>query len=94
MLVGLNLSIFRKQGDLTWLFFPMLQNLDGSPPRFTLAVVDLAKVEHMLLCNTTAADAVIFNDAPVAVLFATLLSRSLSQEHAAIVYEIKVTARG
>jgi hypothetical protein len=48
----------------------------------------------MLLCNTTAADAVIFNDAPVAVLFATLLSRSLSQEHAAIVYQMKVAARG
>jgi hypothetical protein len=48
----------------------------GSPPCFTLAVIDLAKIEHMLLCNTTAADSVVFNDAPVAVLFAVFLSSS------------------
>jgi hypothetical protein len=78
VIVGLHLSIFRKQLDLARFLCSMLQNFDGSPPCFTLAVVDLPKIEHMLLCNTTAADAVIFNDAPVAVFFAVFLPSSHS----------------
>jgi hypothetical protein len=46
------------------------------------------------LCNTSAANAVIFDNAPVVVLFAVFLSSGHSQEHAVIVYKIQGTARG
>jgi hypothetical protein len=51
----------------------MFKDFDGAPPSFTLAVIDLAKIEHVLLCNATTADAVIFYDAPIAVFFAVFL---------------------
>jgi hypothetical protein len=60
---------------------------------FTLTIVDLPKIEHMFLCNTSTADTVIFNDTLVAVFFAVFLSSSHSQEHAAIVYEMQATPR-
>jgi hypothetical protein len=48
---------------LARLLFAMLQNLYGSPPCFPLAGVDLAKIEHIYLRNTSAADSVMLNDA-------------------------------
>jgi hypothetical protein len=61
---------------------------------FSLAVIDLAKIEHMLLRDAAAGDAVILDDAPVAMFFAVLDALGHSQEHAAIVYRRIATARG
>ena len=56
----------------------MFEDLDGAPPGFTLTIIDLAKIEHMFLCNASATDAVIFHDAPIAVFFAVFLPSSHS----------------
>ena len=72
----------------------MFQDLDRAPPGFPLAVVDLAKIEHMFLRHAAATEAVILNDAPIAVLFAVFDALGHSQEHAAIVYEIHEAAIG
>jgi len=61
---------------------------------FSLTVVDLTQIEHMLLHNAAATDPVVLNDAPISVFFAVLFARGHSQEHALIVYEIWMAARG
>jgi hypothetical protein len=56
--------------------------------------VDLAKIEHMYLHHAAATEAVVLNDAPISVFFAGPGVLGHSQEHAAVVYIMYVTARG
>src|SRR2546426_8834340 len=82
---GLNRAIFRKQRDRARLF-PVLQNIYRTPPSFSLAVVDLTQIQNMPLHHTSTRNAMVLDDAPVAVLFAVFDTRLHAHEHAAIVY--------
>lgn len=91
---GLNWSIFRKQRNRAWRIFAIFQYLYRAPPGFSLAVVDLAQIENMPLHHTPVAEAMVLDDAPVAVFFAVLDSPSHPKEHAAIVFKSRTGARG
>ena len=62
-----------------------LHHLDRAPPRGTLAVVDLAQVQHLALHHAPAAHAHVLHHAPVAVLLAVFEPFLAAHEHAPIV---------
>ena len=57
------------------------EDLDTLAPRAALAVVDLSKVQHLPLHHPSAAHALIFDDVPVAVLFAIFAPTIAPQKH-------------
>jgi len=59
----------------------VLQNRDRPPPCQFLRVVDLAQVQHVPLHHAPAADPRVFDNAPVAMLFAILPANLETQEH-------------
>lgn len=76
----------REKRDVSRRLFAIFQDLNRAPPCFPLAVIDFAKIEHVLLNYTLFGNAMIFDNAPVAMLFAVLFALGHSQKHAAIVY--------
>ena len=73
MILRPDFSVFGKQGNGSWRFTSVFQYLNRAPPGFLLTVVDLAKIEHLFLCNTLFANAMILYYAPITVLFAVFL---------------------
>ncbi len=94
MTVRLHLAIFREKRDGPRSPLSMLQNLDRTPPSLSLAIVDLPKVEHVPLRDTAARNAMIFDDAPIAVLFAVLEPPCHPQKHAAYCLRIERRRKG
>jgi hypothetical protein len=74
-------AILRKQRDLSGLLATLIECLDRPTPRGALAVVDLAKVQHMPLHRPPAGHPTVLHDAPVAVLLAVLPTDLMAQEH-------------
>src|SRR5271157_4349339 len=72
----------REQCELTRLLPLLVKGLDDPRPSRVLAVVDLAQIQHGALDHPAASTAPVFDNAPVTVLLAVLLSPGESQEHA------------
>jgi hypothetical protein len=59
----------------------MLKNIDGLLPGGLLLIIDLPQIKNRLLDDFTSGATFVFDDAPIAVLLAILLSRSETQKH-------------
>jgi hypothetical protein len=68
------LPIVGQQCDLSGLLAVLVKCLDRPAPRSTLAVTDLAQIQHVSLHHAPARHPAVFHDAPVAVLLAVLPS--------------------
>jgi hypothetical protein len=58
-----------------------VERFDLTTPRFALAIIDLAQIQHRTLHHTTTRTASAFDNAPVTVLLAVLPSPRESQVH-------------
>jgi hypothetical protein len=58
-----------------------LEDIDRFTPDLALTVVDLSKIKHLPLHHLTASDSAVFDQIPIAVLLAILLSRRAAQKH-------------
>src|SRR4029077_15368020 len=65
----------------------LLLHLDGLAPRFALARVDLAQVEHLTLRHAPIGKTPILDKVPVLVDLAVLHASAAAQEHVAALYE-------
>ena len=77
---GIGRAVFRKKMNLADLL-AFIDSFDGAGPTCAVAVVDLAEIEQGFLDGTTTGDAAVFDDTPVAVLFAVFESFVGAQEH-------------
>jgi hypothetical protein len=66
------LPILGEQRDLSGLLAVLIERLDRPAPRSALAVIDLAKIQHVSLHRATARHPAVLHNAPVAVLLAVL----------------------
>jgi hypothetical protein len=69
-------------GAPTPLVTAFVKRFDALAPARTLAIVDLAEIQHVPLHRSAPGHASVLNDAPVAVLFAVLLTSLGAQKHA------------
>ena len=76
------LAVLREQGHLRRGAAVLIKDLNGLAPGRPLGVVDLPQVQDMALHDPPASHATVLHHTPVAVLFAVLLARLGSQEHA------------
>lgn len=68
--------------------------LNGAAPGGTLAVVDLAEVEHLALHDPAIGRAAVFDDTPVAVILAVFAAVLVAQEHVTSVRKNPDTLKG
>jgi hypothetical protein len=59
----------------------LVENFDGLVPRRGLGRADLAQIQNVALHHSAAREALVLDDAPVAVRLAILLSPGLPQKH-------------
>jgi hypothetical protein len=59
----------------------IFKDLDRFTPHLLLAVVDLAKIKHLMLHNLATGHASVLHQIPISVLLAILLSRRAAQKH-------------
>src|SRR5208337_2892072 len=59
----------------------LVHHLDRSAPSQCLRVVDLAQMKDMLLHDASARDALVLDDAPIAMPLAVLLANLVAQKH-------------
>jgi hypothetical protein len=71
----------RKQSKLTMLPGPLVEPFDHPAPCGLLTIIDLAQIQNWALNYTTARTTLAFDNAPVTVLLAVLLSPCESQVH-------------
>ena len=76
LVVNVGQTIVSEQGDGPRLDLSVLENLDGLLPGGLLLVIDFAQVEHVALNDPVTSTTLVFDDAPVTVLLAILLSRA------------------
>lgn len=65
---------FGKEAGLLRFVFVLAEEFDGLSPGGFLGAVEFAKVEDLSLQDSPAADAAIFDNAPVVMLFAILVT--------------------
>jgi hypothetical protein len=78
---NLRAAVFGKQRQGRRSIGRFVHHLDRPPPRQFLRVVDLAEVKNMLLNDPSASNALVFDDAPVAMPLAVLLANLGAQKH-------------
>ena len=71
-----------------------VHHLNGAAPGGTLAVVDLAEVEHLALHDPAIGRAAVFDDTPVAVILAVFAAVLVAQEHGTSVRKNPATLKG
>ncbi len=76
-----NLAIGRKQRQLAVPLAAFVKGFDQMVPSLELAVIDLAEIQHLPLDHLATGAALVFNDIPVAMLFAVFEASVGSQEH-------------
>src|SRR5208283_3194631 len=74
-------TILGEQCDLFATLPVLAERLDRLAPGGTLAVVDLAQVQHMPLHRAPAGDPAVLDNAPIAVLLAVLAAQLVAQKH-------------
>jgi hypothetical protein len=77
-----SLTVLGEQRHLGRRVAILIEDLNGAAPSGPLGVVDLPQIQHMPLHHPPAGHATVLHHTPVAVLFAVLLARLGSQEHA------------
>src|SRR5207344_1429476 len=75
-------SFGREQGQLRRLIGSFVERSDNLAPRRALAIVDLAKVQHIALHHLAAGTTLALDNIPVAMLFAVFAPSVASQIHA------------
>ena len=83
-----------KQGHLPAFIFIALKHINGLAPRCMLAVIYLAKIEHLSLNNTVVRHSMVLNDTPVAMFFAVFKTLFSSKKHAPIFLEQNKKIKG
>ncbi|MEW6326735.1 MAG: hypothetical protein AB1487_03975 [Thermodesulfobacteriota bacterium] len=81
------LAVGGKQRHLPALGFTMLKDFDAFAPRCPLAVIYLAKIEHLALDDSVARHSMVLNDAPVTMFFAVFDSAFYPKKHATVLRE-------
>src|SRR5882762_965398 len=76
-------TILGEQRDLSAGLPALVERLDRLAPGGALAVVDLTQVKHVPLHRPPARHPAVFDDAPIAVLFAVLAAKLVAQKHGA-----------
>ena len=76
-----SLAIFWKDGYLLWGRRALIDHVNRSTPGGPLAIVNLAKIQHLALYNAIPLAPPILDDAPVAVFLAVLAADLGSQKH-------------
>ena len=76
------LAVLREQGHLRRRAAVLIKDLNGLAPGRPLGVVDLPQIQHVTLHHPPVGHTTVLHHTPVAVLFAVLLARLGSQEHA------------
>src|SRR3977135_3803249 len=82
--------IGRKQRQLGMAMRPFVKGFDLPTPSCMLAVVDLAKIQHLTLHHLAAGTPLVFDDIPITMLFAVFEASVESQEHANQFTKIKI----
>jgi hypothetical protein len=77
-----NCLIGRKQGQAPLPASALVECFDRAQPRFFLAVVDLAQIEHMTIDDSTPSTPALLRDAPIAVFLAVFASPVALEVHA------------
>src|SRR3954454_10661577 len=75
-------AILGKQRDLFAILAALVKRLDRLAPCCSLAVVDLAQIQHMPLHRSTTTHTAVLHDAPVAMLLAIFAANLVAQKHA------------
>src|SRR5271157_5565537 len=76
-------TILGEQRDLPGVLATLVKCFDGPAPRRSLAIVDLAQIQHVPLHRSTAANPAVLYDAPVAMFLTVLAADLVAQKHAA-----------
>jgi hypothetical protein len=71
----------RKQRDGSRQSLAVFEHLNGFLPGCFLPIIDLSQVQDMPLHHFASDAPLVFDDAPIPVLFALFLSRGAAQEH-------------
>ena len=71
-----------KQGQLRRLLRSFIEGFDNLTPCFMLAIVDLAKIQHIALYHFAPGTPLALDDIPITMLFAVLEPSVASQIHA------------
>src|SRR5208337_1067021 len=74
-------AIFGKQRQSLRSIRRLVQHLDRTAPCEFLRAVDLAQMQHMLLHDTSARNALVLDDAPIAMPLAVLVANLVAQKH-------------
>jgi hypothetical protein len=74
-------TILGEQRDLSAALPALVERLDRLAPGGTLAIVDLAQVQHVPLHRPAAGDPAVLDDAPIAVLLAVFAAKLVAQKH-------------
>ena len=76
-----NNAIGRKQSELRVAACPFIKGFDLTTPILVLAIVDLAKVQHLPLYHPAAGATLALDNIPIAMFFAVFEAPVESQEH-------------
>src|SRR6266849_2846526 len=76
-----NFAIGRKQRQLAMPPTAFIKGFDQAVPSLELAVIDLAKIQHLPLDHLATGTTLVLDDIPVAMLFAVFEASVGSQEH-------------
>ena len=76
-------TILGEQRDLSRFLASLVERFDRLAPCGSLAVIDLAQIQHLPLHRPPAGHPAVLDDAPVAVLLAVLAANLVAQKHAA-----------
>src|SRR5271166_1845286 len=76
-------TILGEQRDRPGALAALVKCFDGPAPRRSLAIVDLAQIQHVPLHLSTAANPAVLDDAPIAMLLTVLATDLVAQKHAA-----------
>ena len=74
-------AILGKQRDAARSRRSGLHDFDRASPGQLLGIIDLAKIQHLLLDRSAAGDTAVFHDTPVSVFLTVLPARFEAQEH-------------
>src|SRR3954466_1898897 len=74
-------SVLRKQAQGSRLVALLIQHFNGLAPGQLLAVIDVTKVQNMLLHHSATGNAFVLDNAPVAMLLAVFFPCLGAQEH-------------
>src|SRR5208283_3774916 len=72
-------TILGEQRDLLGVLATLVKCFDGPAPRRSLAIVDLAQIQHVPLHRSTAANPAVLYDTPVAMLLTVLAADLVAQ---------------